>query len=80
MKRVEVTWKDIKSDDGWHESEELDVFIHEDNTVKQLGYLYEEDDEQIILLDSYFADKQLFGGIHKIPKGCIIDIKELPYI
>lgn len=80
MKRVEVTWKDIKSDDGWHEAEDLDQFIHEDNTVKQVGFLYEDDDEQIILLDSYFLDKELFGGIHKIPKGCIIEIKELAYI
>lgn len=79
MKKVEVVWKDITSDDGWRDSDELDEFVHEDNTVRQLGYLYEDDqdDDKIILLDSYFDHKKLFGGVHKIPRGCIISITEL---
>lgn len=77
MKRVEVTWKDITSDDGWRDMDELDKFEHEDNTVKQLGYLYSEDDEQIILMDSFFENRQFYGGVHKIPRGCIVSISEL---
>jgi hypothetical protein len=77
VKIVLIKWKDIKSDDGWHQAEDLDRFIHEDNTVSQVGFLYEQDEEQIILLDSYFLDKELFGGVHKIPRGCIISIQEL---
>jgi hypothetical protein len=77
MKIVEITWRDITSDDGWHGVDRLDELIHDDDTVRQVGYLYEEDEEQVILLDSYFQHKELFGGIHKIPRGCIIEIKEL---
>ena len=81
MKRVEVTWKDITSDgDGWHSMDEIDKFLSENNIVKTLGYIYEEDEDQVVILDSYFIHKELLGGIHRIPKGCILDIKELTYI
>lgn len=78
MKRVEVKWRDIRSDDGWHDANDMDDFVSENNSVvTQLGYLVEDDEEQIVLLDSYFLDKQLFGGIHKIPKGCVISMTEI---
>jgi hypothetical protein len=78
MKPVIVVWKDIRSEDGWRSADEMDDFIAGNNTiVNQIGFLYEQDEEQIILLDSYFLDKELFGGVHKIPRGCIISIQEL---
>lgn len=78
MKRVEIIWKDITSDDGWHSQDELDKFINDDiDTVTQVGYLLEEDENQVVLIDSHFLGKDLFGGIHKIPKGCIIEMTEL---
>jgi hypothetical protein len=77
MKRVEVTWIDIRSDDGWRTLNKLEKFITGNNRVKQLGYLYEESEEQIVLLDSYFEDNELYGGVHTIPKGCIVEIKYL---
>ena len=39
--------------------------------------LYEEDDDQIVLLNSYFSDKKMFGDITKIPRGCIVKMTEL---
>jgi hypothetical protein len=80
MKRVEVTWIDIRSDDGWRTLNKLEKFITGDNTVKQIGFLHEEDEEQIVLLDSYFEDGTLFGGVHTIPRGCIKSIIELKEI
>ncbi len=78
MKIVQVTWVDIVSDDGWHSQNKLDNYIHNNNkTVVQVGYLYEEDEEQIVLLNSYFTDKTTFGDITKIPRGCIVEITEL---
>ena len=77
MKRVEVIWIDIMSEGGWHTQNRLDQFITQRNPVVQLGYLYEEDEHQIVLLDSYFEDKTLYGGIHTIPKGCIISVTEI---
>jgi hypothetical protein len=77
MKRVEVTWIDIRSEAGWLTQNQLDNFTTKKTPVKQLGYLYEQDEEQIVLLDSYFEDKELYGGAHTIPKGVIIEIKEI---
>jgi hypothetical protein len=77
MKRVEVTWVDIRSSDGWHSLNKLETFITEKVIVRQIGYLFEQDDDQIVLLDSYFDDLSLYGGVHTIPKGCIQSIKDL---
>lgn len=78
MKIVEVIWRDILSSDGWHTQNKLDKFISNSNDeVTQLGYLYEEDDKEVVLISNYFKDKSLFGTIHRIPKGCIVEIKYL---
>ncbi len=73
MKIVEVTWIDIVyKEAGWHHVNDIDDFIKDSkNVVCQLGYLYRETDEMIVLVDSYFKEDRNFGTIHKIPKGCI---------
>jgi len=80
MKIVEVTWTDIVyKDSGWHHKNDVDDFILDTkkNTVKQLGYVYLHTDSLLILVDSYFLDDRDYGTIHKIPTGCIVEIKEL---
>jgi hypothetical protein len=78
MKKVEIKWTDIIHEGGFHTQQELDDFMDEKSmTVTQIGYLYEDDGEYLILLDSYFEDKSQFGTIHVIPKGCIKQITEL---
>ena len=80
MKKVEIIWMDIIHESGWHDQDQLDNFLQEKAmTVSQVGYLYEEDDDTVTILDSYFADKSSFGTIHVIPKGCIKSIKSLNY-
>jgi hypothetical protein len=79
VKLVLVKWKDITSHDGWHKLSALEQFITDDDgtLVNQIGFLYEQDENQIVLVDSYFEDLSLYGGIHKIPRGCIVSISEL---
>lgn len=78
MKKVEVIWRDIVSDDGWHSQNKVDKFTTAENdTVTMIAYLYEEDENQVVLVDSYFKDRDLYGTIHKIPKGCIISVTDL---
>lgn len=79
MKRVLVIWRDITSHDGWHKLSALESFITDDagTIVHQIGFLYEEDENQVVLVDSYFQDFSLYGGVHKIPRGCILEIKEI---
>ena len=78
-KPVLVTWRDITTRSGWHEQEDIDRFIMDENEsiVYQCGFLYEQDDNQICLLNSHFKTKDLLGDITKIPKGAVIDIKFL---
>jgi hypothetical protein len=78
MKRVEIHWVDIIHESGWRTLDELEAFDQaKSKTVVQIAYLYEEDEDQVILLDSYFEDKSLYGTVHIIPKGCIKEIKEI---
>jgi hypothetical protein len=78
LKKVEIKWVDIVHEGGWHSLDQLEAFMDEKTmTVMQIGYLYEEDEEYVILLDSFFEDKTQFGTIHVIPKGCIKQITEL---
>ena len=80
MKRVEVVWLDITyKSAGWVHFADVEDFIKDKNeqTVNQLGYVFRETDEMLILTDSYFVDERFYGTIHKIPKGCIVSIKEI---
>lgn len=78
MKPVEVTWVDIEcSAPGWLTHDEADDFITnaKNRTVTHIGYLYEEDEEQVVLADSFTADS--IGTLNVIPRGCIKSIKHL---
>lgn len=78
MKPVEITWVDIEElSGGWHDQDEVDKFISEvkNRTVTHIGYLYEEDEEYIVLLDSFAGED--YGTLNIIPRGCIKSIKHL---
>jgi len=78
MKKVEIIWRDILSQNEWVSQEDLDNFITKSHDeVYQIGYLYEEDDEQLVLITNYFKGKDLYGTVHRIPRGCIVEIKYL---
>jgi len=77
---VLVKWKDITTSGlGWVDQNEVDLFVTDDQEgiVYQVGFLYEEDEHQIVLIDSYFHGKSLWGNVTKIPKGCVIEIKKI---
>jgi hypothetical protein len=78
-KPVLVKWYDISTSSGWKEQEEIDTFVmdEKENLVFQVGFLYEEDERQICLLNSYFSGRDLLGDLTKIPKGCVVEIKYL---
>ena len=71
--QVYIEWTDIVSTDtNWHEQEEIDDWLETvDNVVHQSGFIYREDDQYLIIVDSFFTDN-LLGAVTKIPKGCII--------
>lgn len=71
MKIVEVIWVDIEATVGWVTFDEADEFISnaKNRTVTHVGYLLEEDEREVVMIDSYTADG--YGTINVIPKGCI---------
>lgn len=80
MKRVEVIWLDITyKSAGWLHANDVEDFIKDknENIVHQLGYVFKETADLLILTDSYFVDERTYGAVHKIPVGCIISINEL---
>lgn len=78
---VLVRWRDITVSTGWIEQDALDSFVMdaEEAIVTQVGFLYEEDEEQIVLLNSFFHGKDLLGDVTKIPKGCVIQVVKMNY-
>lgn len=74
-----VTCIDISTKQGWINQEECDSFISDEseNIVYQAGFLYEQDEKQVVLLNSYFHNQDLLGDVTKIPRGCIIEITML---
>jgi len=77
---VEVKWIDIsESKNGWSTLDELEEFITniKSNIVHQVGFLFEEDEESISVLQSYFPNDDLYGVCNVIPRGCIIEIKKI---
>jgi hypothetical protein len=78
---VLVRWVDITTQSGWITQDEADDFVsnNEGDIVQQVGFLYEQDDNQIVLLNSFFSEKDLLGDLTKIPKGAILQIIKLKY-
>lgn len=78
---VLVRWVDITTQSGWITQDEADDFVsnNDSDIVQQVGFLYEQDDNQIVLLNSFFTEKDLLGDLTKIPKGAVIQIIKLKY-
>lgn len=78
-KLVIIIWRDIVYDAGWHTQKQFDDFVTKEDhdLVNQVGFVVEDDENQIVIVDSYFQDSSAYGTIHKIPKGCIVSMKEL---
>ena len=77
---VLVKWRDITTSGlGWVDQNEVDLFVTDSDEciVYQVGFLYEQDENQIVLIDSYFHGKSLWGNVTKIPMGCVIEIVRL---
>jgi hypothetical protein len=76
---VLITWRDITTLNGWVSQDEVDDFVTDakENIVNQVGFLYEEDENQIVILNSIFENKDIIGDVTKIPKDCIISVIRL---
>ena len=67
---VIVSWWDTVDSSEWDTHEEVHI-----KEVIQIGWMVYQDERSIKLADT-FSDNEYFG-ITAIPKGCVIEIKEL---
>jgi hypothetical protein len=76
---VSVKWVDVaESPNGWRTLEELEEFVTDTKSkiCHQVGLLFEQDENQIVLVSAYFPNEELYGVCNTIPVGNIIDIKK----
>lgn len=75
LEMIYVEWVDIVGDpqNGWKDDVDSDKFFErEDNLVKEVGFLWAENDEYIYLVGKYMpGDVYLSAHRTIIPKGCI---------
>lgn len=75
MRPVYIEWNDIRENThGWNSNEEAETWGVADWTVNQLGWVFKETDEAIILVNQVCEPFDNVGNITKIPRGCIIKI------
>lgn len=72
-------WEDIvSSDTNWRD---LDDAIHwvdsENGIVNQVGFMLENNDDYLILMDSFFSEGDTVGAITRIPKAVVKSIKKI---
>ena len=72
-------WEDIvQSDPNWQSKEEgLDWADSENGLVHQIGFKLDEDENHLILTDSYFKSCETIGSVIRIPKWAIKEVKIL---
>jgi hypothetical protein len=74
-KVVEVQWFDANARMGWGSAAEY--ARHDIAPVLTSGYLFKEDDKQVIIVSSQGADWDDINGAIAIPKSWIAKIKVL---
>ena len=78
MELVYVEWLDIHdSTEGWKTHEELVSWAKEPWIVKQAGWLFEETDKRIIIVNMICEPYDMVSHMTDIPKGCILTIKKI---
>jgi hypothetical protein len=77
MKIVWVKWLDSMSHGGarWHSQEEFEPMAVEDMTCESSGFLVDESDHAITIVQSINSEE--WHSEFVIPKGCIVKMKEL---
>ena len=75
-KLIYIEWADACSQGGWKTKEQALAWVKTTNWyVHQVGWLLEETDKYILLVDTYspenLLEEELYNGVHKIPKTWI---------
>jgi len=82
---VYLEWSDSSSRSGWEDEEEMREFASSSSyLVRQVGWIYEEDDTKLVLYGRYHdwevgeaKGRREYGNCQYIPKSWITSRKEL---
>ena len=83
MELIYLEWEDSRSTDGWFDAEDTDEYFDKSTIVKQVGWVYREDERNICIvarLGEFMwngTDDAAYGHIQKIPKTLIRTRKTL---
>jgi len=67
---VLIVWRDAFSDEGW-----LDIGDARNEKLRicqSIGFLFQEDDDKIALIQTEVTNKKAIGGLLEIPRESII--------
>lgn len=72
-----VVWEDIvATDNNWRtEDDGIHWSDSESGLVSQVGYLLDQDDKYIVLMDSFFQEGDMIGSVTRIPLVTVKSIK-----
>jgi hypothetical protein len=72
MELIYLEWIDIQSQDAWADYEEVVDWKQKDWIVKQVGWVFEETDTHVVVVNMICEVFDKVAHITKIPKGTII--------
>jgi hypothetical protein len=71
-----IEWADAESEATWVTESDMDSWCEGVSIATDIGWVYQENDETIVLVTSFFGDGT-FGNRTKIPKGMVRSRKRL---
>lgn len=74
MKLIYLEWEDATSESSWHSEHEVEQFVDSSNLVKQVGWIYKENKEFLVLagrMIDWSNNDPGYGQLQKIPKTWI---------
>ena len=74
-KLVELQWQDIEEHTGWQDVDQTPLI-----TLKSYGLLVTKNRWHITLANCYDPETKKYSGVHKYPKGAVIDIRIIEVI
>jgi hypothetical protein len=69
-----IWWDDAVSDSSWHDKTDLKL---KPTIATTFGFLVHQDEDYVIVADSYFEEDDTVSNYTKIPRKMIKEIKEV---
>jgi hypothetical protein len=74
LKLEVIIWEDIsQAPETWSSAGDIELWYKDEAEclVDQVGYVIFEDNNNLLIADSYIESQQAYGNVHKIPKAVI---------